>query len=182
MWHFIILKVFFYILLWHRVIDPVSLKEPQYASNLTVIPFKILMNRASSLCLHTPRDKELTTLHDSVNPVPDSSNAWKGLSWPWTGMLVPCHCPFTGTTSINLQHLRWSFGKKYVLKDLLSLHIKPNISFHPLSQHLSLMICHQCCHYSHHFENSYHFLSTYRIPGTELFLRAKTLNLDRLES
>lgn len=61
MWHFIILKVFSYIILCHRIIDPVSLKEPQYASNLTVIPLKILMNRASSLFLHTPRDKELTT-------------------------------------------------------------------------------------------------------------------------
>ena len=61
MWHFIILKVFFYTLLCHRIIDPVSLKEPQYTSNLTVIPFKILMNRNSSLCLYTPRDKELTT-------------------------------------------------------------------------------------------------------------------------
>ena len=58
------LQSIFLWLLLHRITDLLSLKELQQSSNLTIISLKILTDRASSLCLHTPRVKELTT-HDS---------------------------------------------------------------------------------------------------------------------
>lgn len=139
MWHFIILKVFFYILLCHRIIHPASLKEPQYSSKLTVIPLKILMNSASSFCLHTLRDKELTT--PWLSPVSDSSNTWKGLSCHGQGCWSLVTAPLLGPTNINLQHFLWSGPLETNVFSKVFFSSTPNPTFHFI---LFLNICHQC--------------------------------------
>lgn len=125
------------------------------------------MNRAFSLCLHTPRDKELTTPWLSQPSARQLKHLERSVLATDRDVgplsLSPHWDPPVKIYSI--------FCEMVLGKEMCSRRssFPSHQTQHSLSSPFSTFVtnvCHQCCHYSQHFDNSYHFLSTYWMPGT----------------
>ena len=133
------LQSIFLWLLLHRITDLLSLKELQQSSNLTIISLKILTDRASSRCLHTPRVKELTT-HDSG---PCTAGELEHVE-----RLVLCNHPPSAPTSTNLWYFLWASP--------FERNMSSNVfSFHTSDQTFPSPLC------SKHFGNNTHHCGPY---------------------